>query len=152
MLTGLYFVMQFLLVDLRCHGDSTLMKKRVPHTVASAALDVLKLVGNSWPSLFFLFFLITNSWPSFVRPVLSMVFCIFYQHNIVFHYLFIYFCFVFVANSATPLIGKLFFIFKVTTRVQALVSPHERGMPCHWSNSGLAGVFLLKPPLIAFFH
>jgi pimeloyl-ACP methyl ester carboxylesterase len=35
---------QFLLVDLRCHGDSASMKKRGPHTVASAALDVLKLV------------------------------------------------------------------------------------------------------------
>ncbi|CAL5187458.1 unnamed protein product [Lathyrus oleraceus] len=35
---------QFLLVDLRCHGDSTSIKKRGPHTVASAALDVLKLV------------------------------------------------------------------------------------------------------------
>lgn len=47
MLKWLYFIMQFLLVDLRCHGDSSLIKKRVPHTVASAALDVLKLVGNS---------------------------------------------------------------------------------------------------------
>lgn len=37
---------QFLLVDLRCHGDSASMKKRGPHTVASAALDVLKLVGR----------------------------------------------------------------------------------------------------------
>uniref|UniRef100_A0A7N1A574 AB hydrolase-1 domain-containing protein n=1 Tax=Kalanchoe fedtschenkoi TaxID=63787 RepID=A0A7N1A574_KALFE len=35
---------QFLLVDLRCHGDSASIKKRGPHTVASAALDVLKLV------------------------------------------------------------------------------------------------------------
>ncbi|GMN45382.1 hypothetical protein TIFTF001_014570 [Ficus carica] len=35
---------QFLLVDLRCHGDSASMTKRVPHTVASTALDVLKLV------------------------------------------------------------------------------------------------------------
>ncbi|CAM8932738.1 unnamed protein product [Rhodiola kirilowii] len=35
---------QFLLVDLRCHGDSAAIKKRGPHTVASAALDVLKLV------------------------------------------------------------------------------------------------------------
>lgn len=35
---------QFLLVDLRCHGDSASFKKRGPHTVASAALDVLKLV------------------------------------------------------------------------------------------------------------
>ncbi|XP_022634756.1 uncharacterized protein LOC106757022 [Vigna radiata var. radiata] len=34
---------QFLLVDLRCHGDSASMKKRGPHTVASAASDVLKL-------------------------------------------------------------------------------------------------------------
>lgn len=37
---------QFLLVDLRCHGDSTSIKKRGPNTVASAALDVLKLVGQ----------------------------------------------------------------------------------------------------------
>ncbi|MED6152802.1 hypothetical protein PIB30_095444 [Stylosanthes scabra] len=35
---------QFLLVDLRCHGDSASINKRGPHTVASAALDVLKLV------------------------------------------------------------------------------------------------------------
>ncbi|KAH1223243.1 putative esterase/lipase [Glycine max] len=35
---------QFLLVDLRCHGDSASIKKRDPHTVASAAMDVLKLV------------------------------------------------------------------------------------------------------------
>ncbi|KAK7308909.1 hypothetical protein RJT34_05239 [Clitoria ternatea] len=35
---------QFLLVDLRCHGDSASMKKRGPHTVSSAAMDVLKLV------------------------------------------------------------------------------------------------------------
>ncbi|KAK7307929.1 hypothetical protein VNO77_41422 [Canavalia gladiata] len=35
---------QFLLVDLRCHGDSASIKKRGPHTVASAAVDVLKLV------------------------------------------------------------------------------------------------------------
>ncbi|KAL2538930.1 alpha/beta-hydrolase superfamily protein [Forsythia ovata] len=33
---------QFLLVDLRCHGDSTSLKKRGPHTVSSAALDCLK--------------------------------------------------------------------------------------------------------------
>ncbi|CAM6094365.1 unnamed protein product [Calypogeia fissa] len=37
---------QFLLVDLRCHGDSTLLSKRGPHTVASAARDVLQLVGQ----------------------------------------------------------------------------------------------------------
>ncbi|MFS7983676.1 putative palmitoyl-CoA hydrolase [Helianthus anomalus] len=37
---------QFLLVDLRCHGDSASIKKRGPHTVASAALDVLKLLGH----------------------------------------------------------------------------------------------------------
>ncbi|KAA8528014.1 hypothetical protein F0562_035117 [Nyssa sinensis] len=37
---------QFLLVDLRCHGDSASIKKRGAHTVASAALDVLKLVGQ----------------------------------------------------------------------------------------------------------
>ncbi|XP_019444616.1 PREDICTED: uncharacterized protein LOC109348582 isoform X2 [Lupinus angustifolius] len=35
---------QFLLVDMRCHGDSASIKKRGPHTVQSAALDVLKLV------------------------------------------------------------------------------------------------------------
>ncbi|KAG8378529.1 hypothetical protein BUALT_Bualt08G0146500 [Buddleja alternifolia] len=37
---------QFLLVDLRCHGDSASLKKRGPHTVPSAALDVLKLLGQ----------------------------------------------------------------------------------------------------------
>ncbi|XP_057974654.1 uncharacterized protein LOC131162324 [Malania oleifera] len=37
---------QFLLVDLRCHGDSASIKKQGPHTVASAALDVLKLVAR----------------------------------------------------------------------------------------------------------
>ncbi|KAH9611974.1 hypothetical protein KSS87_007136 [Heliosperma pusillum] len=37
---------QFLLIDLRCHGDSASMKKRSPHTVAAAALDVLKLVSQ----------------------------------------------------------------------------------------------------------
>ncbi|PIA44220.1 hypothetical protein AQUCO_01700077v1 [Aquilegia coerulea] len=37
---------QFLLVDLRCHGDSASIKTRAPHTVASAALDVLKLVAQ----------------------------------------------------------------------------------------------------------
>lgn len=37
---------QFLLVDLRCHGDSASIMKRGPHTVASAALDVLKLLGH----------------------------------------------------------------------------------------------------------
>jgi pimeloyl-ACP methyl ester carboxylesterase len=37
---------QFLLVDLRCHGDSASIKKGGPHTVSSAALDVLKLVGQ----------------------------------------------------------------------------------------------------------
>ncbi|KAI3488858.1 hypothetical protein L1887_47020 [Cichorium endivia] len=37
---------QFLLVDLRCHGDSASIMKRGPHTVASAALDVLKLVST----------------------------------------------------------------------------------------------------------
>ncbi|PIN22339.1 putative alpha/beta hydrolase [Handroanthus impetiginosus] len=37
---------QFLLVDLRCHGDSASLKKRGPHSVASAALDVLKLLGR----------------------------------------------------------------------------------------------------------
>ncbi|KAH1032198.1 hypothetical protein J1N35_044372 [Gossypium stocksii] len=37
---------QFVLVDLRCHGDSALIKKRGPHTVASTALDVLKLIAQ----------------------------------------------------------------------------------------------------------
>ncbi|KAM3353303.1 hypothetical protein ACQJBY_024454 [Aegilops geniculata] len=37
---------QFLLVDLRCHGDSASIKKREPHTVASTAFDVLKLIGQ----------------------------------------------------------------------------------------------------------
>lgn len=37
---------QFLLVDLRCHGDSSSIPKRGPHTVASAAQDVLRLVGQ----------------------------------------------------------------------------------------------------------
>ncbi|XP_042062673.1 putative esterase/lipase HI_0193 [Salvia splendens] len=36
---------QFLLVDLRCHGDSASLKNRGPHNVASAARDVLKLLG-----------------------------------------------------------------------------------------------------------
>ncbi|KAK4391314.1 hypothetical protein Sango_2194700 [Sesamum angolense] len=34
------------ILDLRCHGDSASLKKRGPHTVASAALDVLKLLGQ----------------------------------------------------------------------------------------------------------
>ncbi|KAL5982865.1 hypothetical protein ACLOJK_016943 [Asimina triloba] len=38
---------QFLLVDLRCHGDSASVRKSSPHTVAAAALDVLKLVGGT---------------------------------------------------------------------------------------------------------
>lgn len=37
---------QFLLVDLRCHGDSASNKKRGPNTVASTALDVLRLCGQ----------------------------------------------------------------------------------------------------------
>ncbi|KAK6257853.1 hypothetical protein QUC31_001312 [Theobroma cacao] len=37
---------QFVLVDLRCHGDSASFKKRGPHTVASTALDVLKLIAQ----------------------------------------------------------------------------------------------------------
>ncbi|KVH87965.1 hypothetical protein Ccrd_024653 [Cynara cardunculus var. scolymus] len=37
---------QFLLVDLRCHGDSASITKTGPHTVCSAALDVLKLLGH----------------------------------------------------------------------------------------------------------
>ncbi|ONM35830.1 alpha/beta-Hydrolases superfamily protein [Zea mays] len=43
---------QFLLVDLRCHGDSTSIKKSGPHTVASTALDVLKLVCSFLRQLF----------------------------------------------------------------------------------------------------
>ncbi|KAA3487067.1 protein ABHD11 isoform X1 [Gossypium australe] len=39
-----FLAVQFVLVDLRCHGDSASIKKRGPHTVASTALDVLKLV------------------------------------------------------------------------------------------------------------
>lgn len=35
---------QFLLVDLRCHGDSTLLPTRGAHSVASAAADVLLLM------------------------------------------------------------------------------------------------------------
>lgn len=35
---------QFLLVDLRCHGDSSTLPRRGLDTVGSAALDVLKLV------------------------------------------------------------------------------------------------------------
>ncbi|MCL7037297.1 hypothetical protein MKW94_025164 [Papaver nudicaule] len=38
--------MQFLLVDFRCHGDSTSIMKRGPNTVASDALDILKLVAQ----------------------------------------------------------------------------------------------------------
>lgn len=41
------WLVQFLLVDLRCHGDSASLKKHGPHSVASAALDVLKLVRIS---------------------------------------------------------------------------------------------------------
>eukprot|EP00850_Spirogloea_muscicola_P003368 SM000013S26537 [mRNA] locus=s13:963160:965471:+ [translate_table: standard] len=37
---------QFLLCDLRCHGDSTLLQKAGPHGVASAASDVLQLMGQ----------------------------------------------------------------------------------------------------------
>uniref|UniRef100_A0A2P2KFK5 Abhydrolase domain-containing protein C22H12.03 isoform X1 n=2 Tax=Rhizophora mucronata TaxID=61149 RepID=A0A2P2KFK5_RHIMU len=37
---------QFLLVDLQCHGDSATIKKMGPHTVASTAFDVLKLVAQ----------------------------------------------------------------------------------------------------------
>ncbi|KAI8567217.1 hypothetical protein RHMOL_Rhmol02G0103700 [Rhododendron molle] len=44
---GWIVITQFLLVDLRCHGDSAAIKKWGPHTVASAALDILKLVPNS---------------------------------------------------------------------------------------------------------
>lgn len=44
--------MKFLLVDLRCHGDSTSIKKSGPHTVASTALDVLKLVCSFLRQLF----------------------------------------------------------------------------------------------------
>lgn len=38
--------LQFLLVDLRCHGESALIQKRGPHSVASAARDVLQLVRS----------------------------------------------------------------------------------------------------------
>lgn len=41
-----FLVEQFLLVDLRCHGDSASIKRRGRNTVASAALDALKLVRN----------------------------------------------------------------------------------------------------------
>ncbi|KAK8542452.1 hypothetical protein V6N12_015048 [Hibiscus sabdariffa] len=37
---------QFVLVDLRCHGDSASIRKRGPHTVASTASDVLKLIAQ----------------------------------------------------------------------------------------------------------
>ncbi|CAL1409856.1 unnamed protein product [Linum trigynum] len=37
---------QFLLVDLRCHGDSASVKRRGVHSVASTASDVLKLVAH----------------------------------------------------------------------------------------------------------
>lgn len=37
---------QFLLVDLRCHGDSAAIEKQGPHNVASAALDILDLLGQ----------------------------------------------------------------------------------------------------------
>eukprot|EP00271_Cylindrocystis_brebissonii_P005982 TRINITY_DN18468_c0_g1_i1.p1 TRINITY_DN18468_c0_g1~~TRINITY_DN18468_c0_g1_i1.p1 ORF type:complete len:430 (-),score=57.28 TRINITY_DN18468_c0_g1_i1:285-1574(-) len=37
---------QFLLVDLRCHGDSSHLPISGPHTVQSAAQDVLKLMGH----------------------------------------------------------------------------------------------------------
>lgn len=47
-----FLFMQFLLVDLRCHGDSASIKKRGPHTVASTALDVLKLVCSFLRQLF----------------------------------------------------------------------------------------------------
>lgn len=40
-----FLLVQFLLVDLRCHGDSASNKKGLPHTVAAAARDVLNLVG-----------------------------------------------------------------------------------------------------------
>ncbi|KAB5512511.1 hypothetical protein DKX38_029539 [Salix brachista] len=39
-----HVLLKFLLVDLRCHGDSASIKKKAPHTVASTAFDVLKLV------------------------------------------------------------------------------------------------------------
>ncbi|XP_010542767.1 PREDICTED: protein ABHD11 [Tarenaya hassleriana] len=37
---------QFLLVDLRCHGDSASIKKKAPNSVATTASDVLRLVGQ----------------------------------------------------------------------------------------------------------
>nr|CAD1831906.1 unnamed protein product [Ananas comosus var. bracteatus] len=45
-LLSAYVEVEFLLVDLRCHGDSASIKKNGPNTVASAALDVLKLVAQ----------------------------------------------------------------------------------------------------------
>ncbi|OAY64834.1 hypothetical protein ACMD2_18068, partial [Ananas comosus] len=44
---GFFLQLEFLLVDLRCHGDSASIKKNGPNTVASAALDVLKLVEQA---------------------------------------------------------------------------------------------------------
>lgn len=38
------WMLQFLLVDLRCHGESAPIRKRGPHSVVSAARDVLQLV------------------------------------------------------------------------------------------------------------
>lgn len=140
MLKWLYFIMQFLLVDLRCHGDSASIKK-LPHTVASAALDVLKLVGNSWPSS--------------VRCCCSVWFSfILYQHN---HFSvsvilrFSFFAF-FWGYSATHLTGRLFY-FRSNHQGSnlILIFPMKGGMPWHWFISGLASVIFLKPQLIAFF-
>ena len=47
------FLLQVLLVDLRCHGDSASITTRGPHTVASTALDVLKLVRNFQSFVYF---------------------------------------------------------------------------------------------------
>lgn len=52
------WMLQFLLVDLRCHGESASLKKRGPHSVVSAARDVLQLVCSklalaSTPRIFF---------------------------------------------------------------------------------------------------
>ncbi|KAH0898733.1 hypothetical protein HID58_048301 [Brassica napus] len=44
--SGKNWVSTFLLVDLRCHGDSASLKKRGPNSVATTASDVLKLVGQ----------------------------------------------------------------------------------------------------------
>ena len=52
------WTLQFLLVDLRCHGESASLRKRGPHSVVSAARDVLQLVcatNCAWYSLAIVF-------------------------------------------------------------------------------------------------